>query len=76
MLFASSRAYILHISTLMRLNAIIVTCNEFRPDIMRKLGPKSLKKHAKSHSNAFKLESIATSNVIWILTHLNSLDKY
>ena len=60
----------------MRLNAIKVTWNEFWHYNMRKVGQNSLKKHAKSHSNAFKLQSIATSSVIWILTHLYSLDKY
>ena len=35
-----------------------------------------LKKHAKSHSDAFKSQSIATSSVIWILNHLYSFDKY
>ena len=43
---------------------------------MRKVGHNSSKKHAKSHSNAFQLQSIVTSNVIWILTQLYSLDKY
>ena len=41
-----------------------------------KVGKNSLKKHAKSHSDAFKLQSIATSSVIWMLTQLYSLDKY
>ena len=43
---------------------------------MRKLDQNSLKKHAMRHSKSFELQSIATSNVIWILTHLYSLDKY
>ena len=75
MLFASAHAYIHRISTLMQLNAIKVTCNEFWHYNMRKLGESSLKKHAKSHSNAFKLQYIATSCVIEILNHLYSLDK-
>ena len=37
---------------------------------------KFIEKHTNSHSNEFKLQSIATSSVIWILTHLYSLDKY
>ena len=43
---------------------------------MRKLDQSSLKKHAKSYSNAFKLQTIAIPSVIWILTHLYLLDKY
>ena len=44
---------------------------------MRCVGRNSLKKkYANSHSNVFKLQSIATSSVIWILTRLYSLDKY
>ena len=41
-----------------------------------KIGQNSLKKLAKSHSDAFKLQSIATSSVIWIITHLYTFDKY
>ena len=76
MLFATSRAYVHHISTLMRLNAIKVNWNKFWNYNMRKVGQNSLKKYAKSHSNAFKWPSIATSCVSWILTHLYSLIKY
>ena len=43
---------------------------------MRIVGQNSLKEHAKSHSNAFKLQSNATYSNIRILTDLNSLDKY
>ena len=43
---------------------------------MRKVGQNSLEKHAKSHSNAFKVQSFTTSSVIWIFTHLYSLDMY
>ena len=75
-LFASPRAYIPLISVLMRLNAIKVIWNEFSHYNMHKVGQNSLKKHAKSHSNSFKLQSIATSSVIWILTHSYSMDKY
>ena len=75
-LFAFSRAYFHRTSTLIRLNAIKITWNEFWHYNMRKVGQNSLEKHVKSHSNAFKLQSIATSSVIWILTHLYSLDKY
>ena len=46
-LFASSRANIHHISTLM-LNAIEVTLNESWQYNMRKLNQNSLKKHAKN----------------------------
>ena len=42
---------------------------------MRKLGPNYLK-HAKSHSNAFQLQYMSISSVIWILNHLYSLYKY
>ena len=76
MLFASSRAYIHHTSTLMRLNAIKVTWNKFCHYNMRKVGQNLLKKHAKGNSNVFKLQSIANSSIIWILAHLYSLDKY
>ena len=58
------------------MNAIKVTWNEFLQYNMHKIGQNSLKKHAKSHSNTFKLQSIATSSVIRILTHLYSLNKY
>ena len=43
-LFASSRAYIHYTSTLMRLNAIKVTWNEFWHYNMHKVGQNSLKK--------------------------------
>ena len=75
-LFASSRDYIHHISTLMRLNAIKVTWNEFWHHNMRKVGQNLFNKHARNHSNALKLQSIATSSVFWNLTHLYSSDKY
>ena len=75
-LFASSRAYIHHTSKPMRLNAIKVTWNEFWYYNMRKVGQNSLKKHAWSHSNAFKLSCTATSIVIWMITHLCSSEKY
>ena len=75
-LFTSSHAYIHHTTTIMRLNGIKVTWNEFWYYNMPKVGQNSLKKYAKSHSYAFKSQSIATSSVIWILTHLYSLDKY
>ena len=60
----------------MRMNAIKVARTEFWHYNMRKVVQNLLKKHAKSHSYAFKLQSIATSSVILILTHLYSLDKY
>ena len=60
----------------MRMYAIKVTWNVFWHYNMRKVGQNLLKEHAMSHSIAFKLLSIATSSVIWILTHLCSLDKY
>ena len=43
---------------------------------IRNIGQNSLKKHAKSLSSAFKLQSIATSSFIWMITHLYSLDMY
>ena len=75
-LFASSRTYIHHTSTLIWLNAIKVTWNEFWYYNMRKVSQNSLKKHVRSHSNAFKLQSTATLVVIGILTHLYSWEKY
>ena len=63
-LFASLRAYIYHTSTLMRLNAIKFTWNEFWYYNMYKVVQNSMKKQAKSHSNAFKSQSIASSCVI------------
>ena len=75
-LFASSRDYIHHISSLMRMNVVNVAWNEFWHYNMRKVGQNSFKKHAKSDSNAFKLQSIATSTVVWIVIHLYSLYMY
>ena len=57
-LSASPRAYIHRTSTLMRLNAIKVTWNEFWHYNMCKVGQNLLKKYAKIHSNTFKMQSI------------------
>ena len=54
-LFAYPHAYIRHQITLMWLRAIKVSWNEFSHCNIRKVGQNSFKKHAKSHSNMFKL---------------------
>ena len=43
---------------------------------MRKVDQNLMKKHTKSHSNAFQLQYRSISSVILILTHLHSLVKY
>ena len=69
-LFASSRAYIHHINPLTRLNAIIVTWNEFWHYGKCKVGQNSLKKTCKT---PFKCLPIASYCNFKCCLDLNSL---